>query len=64
MIDDAARGERQLQLLIRTMTHGVLSERDRLLTYSVGEFYQELSLFLEEADRRKKLLAQSTTAKK
>jgi len=38
------------------MTEGVISERDRLLQYSVGEFYQELSLFIEEADQRKKVL--------
>lgn len=38
------------------MTDGVLSERDRLLQYTVGEFYQELSLFIEEAETRKKQL--------
>lgn len=38
------------------MTKGVLSERDRLLNYTVGEFYQELSLFIEETDKRKKHL--------
>lgn len=38
------------------MTEGVLSERDRLLNYSVGEFYQELSLFIEESEERKKAL--------
>jgi len=38
------------------MTEGVLSERDRLLNYSVGEFYQELSLFIEESEERKKVL--------
>lgn len=38
------------------MTEGVLSERDRLLNYTVGEFYQELSLFIEEGEVRKKYL--------
>lgn len=38
------------------MTEGVLSERDRLLHYTVGEFYQELSLFIEESEARKKKL--------
>jgi DNA polymerase sigma len=38
------------------MTKGVISERDRLLTYTVGEFYQELSLYLEEAAKRKELV--------
>lgn len=50
--------------MIRTMTKGVLSERDRLLNYTVGEFYQELSLFLEEASRKKKHLDGLTTSKK
>jgi len=45
-----------MQLMLRGMTEGVLSERDRLLQYTVGEFYQELSLFLEECQRRKKEL--------
>lgn len=48
--------ERKLQLLIRGMTDGVLSERDRLLQYTTGEFYQELSLFLEEGAKRKDYL--------
>lgn len=41
---------------MRGMAEGVLSERDRLLQYTVGEFYQELSLFIEETDARKKQL--------
>jgi hypothetical protein len=45
-----------MQLLIRGMTEGVLSERDRLLQYTIGEFYQELSLFIEECDKKKKYL--------
>lgn len=56
MIKDIARHERKLQLLIRGMTDGVLSERDRLLQYTIGEFYQELSLFIEEGEARKKAL--------
>jgi hypothetical protein len=51
-----AQHERKLQLLIRGMTEGVISERDRLLNYSIGEFYQELSLFIEEGEARKKYL--------
>lgn len=45
-----------MQLLVRGITEGKLSERDRLLQYSVGEFYQELSLFIEETELRKKAL--------
>lgn len=45
-----------MQLLLRGMASGVPSERDRLLQYGVGEFYQELSLFIEEGERRDKQL--------
>lgn len=38
------------------MTGGVLSERDRLLQYTVGEFFQELSLFIQETETRNKAL--------
>lgn len=48
--------ERTLQLMLRAMTEGVLSERDRLLGYTVGEFYQELSLFVEEGVKRQRYL--------
>lgn len=41
---------------MRGMTEGSLSERDRLLQYNVGEFYQELSLFIQESEERKKYL--------
>lgn len=41
---------------MRGMTEGVLSERDRLQQYTIGEFYQELSMFIEEAEKKKKYL--------
>ena len=56
LIEKTTRHERKLQLLVRGMTDGVISERDRLLQYGVGEFYQELSLFIEEGETRKKYL--------
>jgi hypothetical protein len=31
----------------------VLSERDLLLSYCIGEFYSEMSLFIEEGEIRK-----------
>lgn len=49
-----------MQLTIRGMTDGVLSERDRLLQYTVGEFYQELSLYLEEVQLKQKQLEKLT----
>ena len=36
------------------MVSGVISERDRLLGYTVGEFYQELSLFIQEQEQKAK----------
>jgi len=47
---------------MRGITDGVLSERDRLLQYTVGEFYQELSLFLEEVERKEKQLKKLTAS--
>lgn len=52
----AADGDRQIQLMMRSMTGGVISERDRLIQYSIAEFYQELSLFLQEVETRNKEL--------
>lgn len=42
--------------MARSITAGVLSERDRLFEYSVGEYYQELSLFIQEVDTKNKEL--------
>lgn len=56
LIEQIAKHERKLQLLMRSMVEGVISERDRLQQYSVGEFYQELSLYIEEGEKRKKYL--------
>jgi hypothetical protein len=33
-----------------------LSERDLLLSYTVGEFFNEMSLFIEEQDIKQKAL--------
>jgi len=41
-------------LMQRSMVSGVISERDRLLGYTVGEFYQELSLFIQEQEQKAK----------
>ena len=42
--------------MARQMTAGVLSERDRLFEYTVGEYYQELSLFIQEVETKNKEL--------
>lgn len=45
-----------MQLFIRAITNGVITERDHLLSYTVAEFYNEMSLFLEEMRLKKKEL--------
>jgi hypothetical protein len=63
LIDTIAQHERKLQMLMRGMTDGVISERDRLQQYTIGEFYQELSLFLEECAKKQKQLDKLTKPK-
>jgi hypothetical protein len=41
-----------MQLMMRSITGGVISERDRLFQYTVGEYYQELSLFITETEQK------------
>lgn len=48
----AADAERNMQLMARSITDGVLSERDRLFDYTVGEYFQEMSLFIQEVETR------------
>lgn len=40
----------------RAIASGVISERDRLFEYSVGEYFQELSLFITEVETKNKEL--------
>lgn len=47
-------------LMQRSITGGVISERDRLLSYTVGEFMQELSLFITEVEIKNKELENLT----
>jgi hypothetical protein len=41
-------------MFIRTITNGVLSERDRLMSYTIGAFYSEMKIFLLECDLKQK----------
>jgi hypothetical protein len=59
-VQKAANGERQMLLMQRSITGGVISERDRLLSYTVGEFMQELSLFITEVEIKNKELEKIT----
>jgi hypothetical protein len=43
-----------MQLMMRSIVSGVISERDRILQYTIGEFYQELSLFIQEVETKNK----------
>jgi len=49
-----AQQERKQQLFLRGMANGNLAERDRLLSYTIGEFYSEMSLFIEECEIKEK----------
>lgn len=53
VMEYSARQESRSQLFIRALTNGVLSERDRLLSYTIAGFYLEMSLFIEESEKRK-----------
>lgn len=37
---------------MRSVTNGVISERDRLMDYTIGSFYNEMSLFIEEQEKK------------
>lgn len=52
LVQKAADAERNMQLMARSITGGVLSERDRLFSYTVGEYFQEMSLFIQEVETR------------
>lgn len=51
-----SRQDRRHQLFIRAATNGNLQERDYLLNYTVAEFYNEMSLFIEETEKREAAL--------
>ena len=55
-LQQVSTGERKQQLFLRAMTNGNLQERDRLLSYTVGEFYSEMSLYITECDQKNKEL--------
>lgn len=41
---------------MRSITNGSLTDRDRLLGYTLGEFYQELDLYILECKQKEKEL--------
>jgi hypothetical protein len=49
--------------MMRSIAGSVISERDRLFEYQVGEFFQELSLFIEETEKRNKEIEKLTLKK-
>lgn len=49
-----------MMLMQRSIANGSIVERDLLLQYSVGEFYQELSLFIQETELKNKELDRIT----
>lgn len=42
--------------MARAIAGGVISERDLLFQYTVGEYFQELSLFIQETEAKNKEL--------
>ena len=42
--------------MMRSITNGVISERDRLWEYTTGEFFQELSFFIQEVEDKNKAI--------
>lgn len=56
--------ERKNQLFIRAITNGVISERDLLLSYTIGEYYNEMSLFIEEQEKREAALKEQQAKNK
>jgi hypothetical protein len=44
----------QMQLFMKAATNNSLIERDRLLEYSVGSYYNELSLFIKQSQKSNK----------
>lgn len=40
--------------MARAIAGGVISERDRLFEYTTGEYYQEMSLFIQERETENK----------
>lgn len=53
MLLRTSKNEQKVQLFLRAVTCGVLSERDRLLNYTIAEFYNEWSLFIIEQEKIK-----------
>lgn len=49
-----------MMLMQRSIVGGVISERDRLLEYSTGEFFTELSLFITEIETKNKEIEKLT----
>ncbi len=47
-----AREDRRLQLFLRAASKSVIRDRDYLLGYTIGEFYNEMSLFIEETETK------------
>lgn len=55
-LQQAGASERKQQLFLRGMTNGNMAERDRLMSYTTGEFYSEMSLFITECEQKNKEL--------
>jgi hypothetical protein len=50
----AEQNNLQMQLFMKAATNNSLIERDRLLEYSVGSYYNELNLFIKQSQKSNK----------
>lgn len=57
ILQRTAAADRRQQLFLRGMVNGNLGERDRLLSYTTGEFFTEFSLFLTECELKEREMA-------
>jgi hypothetical protein len=59
MISAVANSQRKMQMLMRVIAQDSITDRDRLLFYTIGEFYNEMSLYIEQQELRKKAIEES-----
>jgi hypothetical protein len=45
----------QMQMFMKSVTNGSLIERDRLLEYTVGSYFNEINLFISMNKQKEKL---------
>jgi hypothetical protein len=49
--------------MARTIANGDIANRDRLFYYTIGEFFQELSMFIQEVEEKNKAIEKALKKK-